>query len=197
MLPRQLWRVNLSAIYHKCLANTQYKWFVFTSMFKHLILPLYHSTSPAWRHQGLWQTSCHLMWVCKSIQQVRHSHGLQSLKLSVSEAKSTGSTHTQWLNKRSKITAIKTALFSGFRYFIDGNLFCAWPSSLITQMSRRGLLVDHPPCVQAEIWRRESSHRRRLDFGQRVDGEIPGRATRLLERPSLWHRGRENTCVGV
>lgn len=34
--------------------------------------------------------------------------------------------------------------------------------------------MDHPPCIQAEIGRRESSHRRRPDSCQRVHGEIPG-----------------------
>lgn len=64
-------------------------------------------------------------------------------------------------------------------------------------MSRWGLLVDHPPCVQAEIWRGESSHRRRPDFGQRVDGEIPGRSTGHLKCPQCrieWGRKYIDCC---
>lgn len=49
-----------------------------------------------------------------------------------------------------------------------------WIMFLCVCVNRRGLLVDHPPCVQAEIRGRESPHRRRPDSCQRVNREIPG-----------------------
>lgn len=42
-------------------------------------------------------------------------------------------------------------------------------------LCRRGLLVDDPPSVQAEVGRREGAHRRWPDSRQRVHRTIPGR----------------------
>lgn len=42
-------------------------------------------------------------------------------------------------------------------------------------LCRRGLLVDDPPSIQAEVRRREGAHRRWPDSGQRVHRTIPGR----------------------
>lgn len=42
-------------------------------------------------------------------------------------------------------------------------------------LCRRGLLVDDPPSIQAEVRRREGAHRRWPDSRQRVHRTIPGR----------------------
>lgn len=42
-------------------------------------------------------------------------------------------------------------------------------------LCRRGVLVDYPPSIQAEVWRREGAHRRWPDSRQRVHRTIPGR----------------------
>lgn len=121
------------------------------------------------------------MSVCKNIQQVqqKHSHAPQSLNLPTWEA----------------VSKKKAIILNQCEFALHLTFFCYISKTSIIQMSRRGLLVDHPPRVQAEIGRRESSHRRRPDSGQRVDGEIPGRSTPHSKRSSLSQRVRENTVV--